>query len=343
MSKLRIAGLGAGFVLVLAVLAGIDRSESVIATESGDAFGRVRYTVNENWRFFPGDMSRAADRDHNDDAWEIVDLPHTWNAVDSYDKTPGYRRGVGWYRKNLENLSVLPGRKYFAYFEGANQIADVYCNGSRVGRHIGGYTAFVFDLTDHLDPDGPNVLAVRVDNEHNDEVPPLDADFTFFGGIYRDVWLLSTNEVHIAVTDHASPGIFVDTPVVTDTAATVRVRGKVLNESSEDRTVLVTSRILDNRELVASFEFDLEVPAESGEAFEVITPEIPDLSLWSPDSPYLYQVVTEVYHDDLRLDHVTVPLGFRWFDVSGKDGLVLNGKPIRLNGTNRHQDYPGFG
>ena len=343
MSKLTLAGLGAGLVLILALLAGINRPESVFAPESGDAFGRVRITINENWRFFPGDISRASDRGHDDDAWQIVDLPHTWNAVDSYDKTPGYRRGIGWYRKSLENVSVRPGRKYFAYFEGANQIADVYCNDILVGKHIGGYTAFVFDLTDHLEPGGSNVLAVRVDNEHNDDVPPLNADFTFFGGIYRDVWLLSTNEVHIDVTDYASPGIFVDTPVVTDTAASVRVRGRVMNESAGDRTVLVRSRILDERELVASFEFDLEVPAGSGEAFEVTTPEIPDVKLWSPDSPNLYQVETEVFDGDDILDRVTVPLGFRWFDVTGEDGLVLNGKPIRLNGTNRHQDYPEFG
>ena len=304
---------------------------------------RIKHTINEEWRFYPGEVSGAAVRDHDDDAWQTVDLPHTWNAVDSYDKTPGYKRGIGWYRKSLENVSVPPGRRHFVYFEGANQIADVYCNGIHVGRHIGGYTAFVFDLTDHLEPDGPNVLAVRVDNEHNDDVPPLNADFTFFGGIYRDVWLLSTNDVHIEVTDHASPGIFVDTPEVSDTLATVRVRGRVLNEAVEDRTVALRSRILDGAELVAEFELELDIAAGSAESFDVTTPGIPDLRLWSPASPHLYHVETAVLDDDRVIDLVRVPLGVRWFEVEGIGGFSLNGKPIRLNGTNRHQDYPGFG
>lgn len=329
------SGGALGLVLLTAVIA----MPHVVQGQSG----RIKRTINEGWRFYPGEVSGAAVRDHNDSAWVVVDLPHTWNAQDAYDKTPGYRRGVAWYRKHLDGVSIAPGRRYYVYFEGANQIADVYFNGIHLGRHIGGYTAFVFDVTDQLDSSGPNVLAVQVDNEHNEDVPPLDADFTFFGGIYRDVWLLSTDAVHLDVLDHASPGVFVDTPEVSDTLATVRVRGRVLNEGGTDRRVAVRSRILDGAELVAEFELELDIAAGGAESFDVTTPGIPELKLWSPASPYLYHVETTVLDGGQTIDAVTVPLGVRWLEVDGSDGYSLNGEPLRLNGTNRHQDYPGFG
>ena len=126
----------------------------------------------------------------------------------------GIDAATGWYRRRLTLPAELRGRRLFLYFEGANQVADVYVNGRRAGRHVGGYTAFSFDVTDLARFDAPNVIAVRVDNSHDQAIPPLNADFTFYGGIYRDVWLIATDPVHITVTDHASPGIYVDTPAI---------------------------------------------------------------------------------------------------------------------------------
>ena len=333
-------GRSASLVLHVAVVLGLSAG---VACGASDPPERTRVTINDTWRYAPGNMPSAAEVDFDDGTWERVDLPHTWNAEDAFDKTPGYRRGTGWYRKHLSSVDVAPGRRHFVYFEGANQVADVFMNGVHVGRHVGGYTAFVVDVTDELNPDGPNVLAVRVDNAHDPDIPPLDADFTFYGGIYRDVWYLSTDEVHIDVMDHAAPGIFVDTPEALDSGASVRVRGAVVNESSSNRTVTVRSEILDNGEQVAGLEFELEIAAGTREPFEVTTPEIPDLKLWSPDSPYLYSVRTDVFEGDRLVDRVTVPLGIRWMTADGHDGFTLNGKPLRLSGTNRHQDFPGFG
>jgi beta-galactosidase len=175
---------------------------------------RVRYTINDGWRYLDGDMPGAETPSFDDATWAGIGLPHTWNAEDGFTEATSYRRGTGWYRKRLELDGSLQGRRIFLYFEGANQVADVFVNGHVAGRHIGGYTAFAFDITDVVRFDAPNVVAVRVDNRHDEDIAPLNADFTLYGGIYRDVWLLATSTVHVDVLDHASPGVFIDTPEV---------------------------------------------------------------------------------------------------------------------------------
>src|SRR5687767_11941328 len=175
---------------------------------------RIRYTINDAWRYSDGPIERAEESDFRDDSWQRVHLPHTWNAVDAFDKKVRYRRGIGWYRRSLTLDPSIEGKRIFLYFEGANQVADVYVNGRHAGNHVGGYTAFALDVTDFVSFDRPSTIAVRVDNSHNPDIPPLNADFTFYGGIYRDVWLIATSAFHIPVTDHASPGVFISTPEV---------------------------------------------------------------------------------------------------------------------------------
>lgn len=112
--------------------------------------------------------------------WTKVHLPHSWNAKDAFDEDDlSYRRGTGWYRRSLPIADSLDGRRLFLYFEGANQVADVYVNGTHAGQHVGGYTAFVYEITDLVHVGGENTIAVRVNNEHDPDIPPLDADFTF--------------------------------------------------------------------------------------------------------------------------------------------------------------------
>ncbi len=150
---------------------------------------RTEVTINDGWRFWNDDAPGAQAVAYDDGAWQAVDLPHTWNADDAFDDAPGYRRGPGWYRRTLAVPGGADGRRLFLHFEGANQVAEVWVNGQPVGGHVGGYTAFTLDVTEAVRP-GDNVVAVRVDNRHDPDVPPLDADFTFYGGLYRDVWLV---------------------------------------------------------------------------------------------------------------------------------------------------------
>lgn len=305
---------------------------------------RARFTINDNWRYAPGAIENAEAAQFDDSRWQRIDLPHTWNAADAFDKSAKYRRGIGWYRRSLTLDPSLKDKRIYLYFEGANQVADVFVNGRSAGRHVGGYTAFVFDVTALVTFDRPNTIAVRVDNSADPDVPPLDADFTFFGGIYRNVWLVATTPVHIDVDDYASPGVFVSTPDLTPARGAVRITGRVANQSTRAAAVRVVNSVFDrDGEMVASATSSLQLAAGATAAFDQTTPEVDHPNLWSPSSPYLYRVRTEVFTGDELADAVANPLGFRWFDVDAKKGFTLNGRPLRLYGTNRHQDYPGLG
>ncbi|HSJ15968.1 MAG TPA: glycoside hydrolase family 2 TIM barrel-domain containing protein [Longimicrobiales bacterium] len=312
--------------------------------DAADASPRVRFTVNDGWRFAAGDLEGAAATEFDDSAWTPVSLPHTWNAEDALTEAVGYRRGTGWYRKHLALDASLRNRRIFLRFEGANQVADVFVNGRPAGRHVGGYTAFAFDVTDDVRFDAPNVIAVRVDNAHDEDIPPLNADFTFYGGIYRDVWLIATSAVHVTLLDHASPGVFIDTPEVSEAHATARIRGTIVNHERRDTRVTVTSGVLDGSgAAVAVVRTALAVPAGGSASFHQVTPRVAAPRLWSPDEPNLYRVVTEVSDRGRIVDRVENPLGFRWFRVDPERGFFLNGRSHPLYGTNRHQDRPGLG
>ncbi len=293
---------------------------------------RVRTTINDQWRYAPGNIEGAAAADFDDSGWQRINLPHTWNATDAFDKITPYRRGIGWYRKSLAIDPDLRGKRLFLYFEGANQVADVFVNGVHAGQHVGGYTAFVFEITDSVQYDRPNVVVVRVDNSHNPDIPPLNADFTFYGGIYRDVWLLATSPIHIDVMDHASPGVF----IAADADGTVHIKGTVVNQSGRAARLRVVNHVLDaDGNLVARTNSD-------GASFSAMT-AVAHPHLWSPSTPYLYRVRTEVYEGDALVDVVENPLGFRSYTIDPQHGLTLNGQPLKLYGTNRHQDYAGLG
>jgi len=295
------------------------------------ATSRVRYTINEQWQYAP-------DRDGS--AAISVNLPHTWNVSDAFDKTPGYRRGEGWYRKSLRLDPALRGKRLFLYFEGANQVADVYVNSHHAGRHVGGYTAFVFEVTDLMAWNGSNAVAVRVDNSHSQDIPPLNADFTFYGGIYRDVWLLATEEIHVTVTDHASPGVFVRTTE----RGTAHISGTVVNQSDKVARVRVVNRLLGAEgSEITSTSSETRIAAGGSERFTHETRAIPKPHLWSPEDPYLYRVRTEIHAGGRLVDSVENPLGFRTFRFDAQNGFSLNGKPVKLVGTNRHQDFEGLG
>lgn len=310
---------------------------------AGPASPRLRITLNEGWRYAPGPIDGGELPARDDSAWKRVDLPHTWNATDAVRGEGDYRRGVGWYRRWLPPGELPEGRRLFLHFEGANQVADVYLDGRHVGRHAGGYTAFAFDVTDRLTPDRRHLLAVRVDNRHDPDIPPLEADFTFYGGLYRDVWLIATDAVHLDLLDHASPGVYIDTPIASRERAEVRIRGSVSNETSERRSLEVVHRILDasGREL-AVVRQGLEVPAGGRAGFERAA-ELVEPELWSPDRPYLYRAVTEVVVDGRIADRTRNAFGVRWFGLDAEEGFLLNGSPFRLDGTNRHQDRAGLG
>lgn len=305
---------------------------------------RIRYTINNDWKFFPDEIAEGEKRNLDDNAWEKISVPHTWNAEDAFDDQPGYRRGVAWYRRELNLTANLKNRRIFLYFEAANQTAEVFINEKFLGKHIGGYSAFAFDVTNLVEFDKPNTIAVKVDNTLLKDIPPLDQDFTIYGGIYRDVWLIAADEIHFKITDHASSGIKIETPKVSGESANVKISGSVVNSGENEKQIEIVSAIFDaeNRQ-ISSVNSRLKIKPKSEANFEQTSNEIKNPRLWSPDEPNLYKVRTQILENGKVLDEITNPLGFRWFRFDANEGFFLNGKHLKLRGTNKHQDYKNLG
>ena len=303
---------------------------------------RVVYTINDGWKFTKGSPFEAQLTGCDDSSWETVNIPHTWNDKDADDETPGFYRGPVWYRKQLFIDKSQEGRRAVIYFEGANQEVRFYLNGQFVGEHKGGYTRFCFDITSHLRYGQENLFAIYVNNVYNPNIPPLSADFTFFGGIYRDVYLQFMNPVHIAANDYASSGVYIRTPEVNNSAASVEITTLLTNDMPQATEIRVENIICDadGKEVKKT---QAEVKLAAGETKADISKKIKIDSprLWDIDDPYRYMVYTRILdkRKGTLLDEVVNPLGLRWFKFDSEKGFFLNGKGRKLIGTARHQDY----
>ena len=303
---------------------------------------RVVYTINDGWKFTKGSPFEAQLAGCDDSSWETVNIPHTWNNKDADDETPGFYRGPAWYRKQLFVDKSQEGRQAVIYFEGVNQEVRFYLNGQFVGEHKGGYTRFCFDITSHLRYGQENLFAIYVNNVYNPNIPPLSADFTFFGGIYRDVYLQFMNPVHIATNDYASSGVYIRTPEVNNSAASVEITTLLTNNTLQPAEIRVENVICDadGKEVKKT---QAEIKLASGETKTDISKKIKIDSprLWDIDDPYRYMVYTRILDNKkgTLLDEVVNPLGLRWFKFDSEKGFFLNGKWRKLIGTARHQDY----
>ena len=303
---------------------------------------RVVYTINDGWKFTKGSPFEAQLTGCDDSSWETVNIPHTWNDKDADDETPGFYRGPVWYRKQLFIDKSQEGRQAVIYFEGANQEVRFYLNGQFVGEHKGGYTRLCFDITSHLRYGQENLFAIYVNNVYNPNIPPLSADFTFFGGIYRDVYLQFMNPVHIATNDYASSGVYIRTPEVNNSAASVEITTLLTNDMPQATEIRVENIICDadGKEVKKT---QAEVKLAAGETKTDISKKIKIDSprLWDIDDPYRYMVYTRILdkRKGTLLDEVVNPLGLRWFKFDSEKGFFLNGKGRKLIGTARHQDY----
>ena len=303
---------------------------------------RVVYTINDGWKFTKGSPFEAQLTGCDDSSWETVNIPHTWNDKDADDETPGFYRGPVWYRKQLFIDKSQEGRRAVIYFEGANQEVRFYLNGQFVGEHKGGYTRFCFDITSHLRYGQENLFAIYVNNVYNPNIPPLSADFTFFGGIYRDVYLQFMNPVHIATNDYASSGVYIRTPEVNNSAASVEITTLLTNDMPQATEIRVENIICDadGKEVKKT---QAEVKLAAGETKADISKKIKIDSprLWDIDDPYRYMVYTRILdkRKGTLLDEVVNPLGLRWFKFDSEKCFFLNVKGRKLIGTARHQDY----
>ena len=301
----------------------------------------VTQRLDTGWRFAKGGLVGAERSEFDASRWESVTIPHSWNASDWADPA-GYFRGTGWYRRTLDIPAAWKGQRVFLRFGAAGVAADVYVNGKAVGQHVGAFAAFGVELTSALQYGGANVLAVRVNNERRDDMPPLSGDFNVFGGLYRPVTLLVRDQTCVNVLDYGSPGVQVRQMAVSAERADLDVRTSVSNGAAADRDVQVVVRVLDagGNELVTT-EKRVTVPA--GQALTVAQ----DLTVAAPHlwdgirDPYLHTVVFELRAEGRTVDKVKQPVGLRSMWIDPEKGFFLNGRPYPLHGVDRHQDYEG--
>ena len=271
--------------------------------------------LNENWTFYGPKGST-----------EQVNVPHTWNGKDGQDGGNDYWRGTCVYEKAFPRPEFDPAeQRVYVEFRGVNASARVLVNGMEVTRHDGGYATFRADVTPLL-REGKNGLTVEVDNSVNDRVYPQKADFTFYGGIYRDVALLVVSRNHFDLDYHGGTGLKI-TPKLEHTTGKIRVETFVTGEGTVEVSLL-----------------DAEgTQVASGEGRD-ITLDIPQVHLWDGlDDPYLYRAVARLVKDGETVDQVEDHFGVRVFEVDPKRGFFLNGRSYPLRGVCRHQDRPGIG
>ncbi|MEO7688372.1 MAG: glycoside hydrolase family 2 TIM barrel-domain containing protein [Sphingomonas sp.] len=295
--------------------------------------------LGADWRFARGDWPAAIASDFDDKAWTKVTLPHSFDAAEIGDGS--YYRGPAWYRRAFDVAAIRMGRRLFVQFDAAATRADVYLNGRLVGRHDGGHAAFRFDVTGMLVP-GRNMLSVRVDNSATKTITPLGGDFTLFGGLYRPVSLIETDDLHIDMMDHGGPGIYVRATNIRAEEATVSVDARLANDGDASRKVRVESRVLNAEgSEVARMSATVTVgPRATGVAR--LESRLASPRLWDGvRDPYLYRVITQIAGGG---DAVSVPLGVRSFQIDPGKGLILNGRPYSVHGVNlQHSARPGKG
>jgi len=298
--------------------------------------------LDTGWRFVRRDVPSGENPQLDDSAWQQISLPHTWNNLDGEDGGNNYYRGPAWYRLHLnlsDRVSDLAGRRVYLRFGAASMAAKVFVNGKPAGEHKGAFAGFVFDITDLLNVSGDNVVAVRVTNAHDADIPPLSGDFTIFGGLYRSVSLLMLDPLSISPIDDGGPGVYAEQNSVTRERAQVHVIVRLRNANPTGKNATVVYQVLDSSgKLVLAAQGDQAVPAAGfADAAQDLT--IADPHLWNGRlDPYLYTLRVTVNDGQAKVDQLDQPLGLRFFRVDPASGFYLNGSPYSLHGVNRHQD-----
>ncbi|HMQ45650.1 MAG TPA: beta-galactosidase, partial [Mariniflexile sp.] len=291
---------------------------------------RTKVNINDNWMYAETNVNAVNDlKGFNN--WTQINLPHSWNIEDVTDSEPGYRRSASWYKKTIPMQTVDENKNYILYFEAANITTNVYVNGKEAGKHIGGYIGFEIDITNFVKT-GTNEVLVRVDNSFNPEViPSQQSDFFIYGGITRDVWLLTVPKNHIAAFQ-------MSTPSVSQKAATLKIKTAVANPDNISGLKLRADVFNPSGKKVAS-KTVLITNNDTELNFETIkNPE-----LWDTQTPNLYTANIYLIHNKVEVDVVSDKIGFRWFEFKDHGPFYLNGKRLLLRGTHRHEEQAGVG
>ncbi len=322
---------------------------------------RQTFAFNQGWLYHKGDLQGAQAEKLADGGWEKVNLPHGLEILPEEASGCSNYQGVAWYRKHFTAPEMLDGKRVILYFEGIMGKCQIWVNGKDAGSHFGGYLPVVLDVGNLIRPDAENVIAVRADNSNDPTYPPgkpqRDLDFCYFGGIYRDAYLIVTDRIHITDPNEANViaggGVFFRTESYDPKTrkALTKVKVHIANDTDEKRDLIVNA--------VLTYAGDTEpyshegVLAVEGRTKGEIDLDVPVLKAkaWNPRNPHLYSLTVSVYDrkgkkapSDL-LDVCTLKVGIRTFSITAEKGLVLNGIPYpgKLMGGNRHQDFACLG
>lgn len=319
-----------------------------------DNSGREVYSMNPAWRFHKGAMEGAETKDFNDKDWTVVSLPDGIEYLPTEASGCINYQGEVWYRKHFTPDAVLKGKKLFLHFEAIMGKSKVFVNGKLLTEHFGGYLPVIADVTDVLDWNGDNVIAVWADNSDDPSYPPGKAqdvlDYTYFGGIYRDCWLIAHNNVFITDPNYenevAGGGLFVAFGKVSDALAEVQLKIHVRNATKNPFSGRVEYMLLqpDGTE-VARLSDKIQVKAGRATTVSDRMP-VKQPMLWTPSTPTLYNLLVRVLDKEGNvIDGYRRRIGIRSIEFKGKDGFYLNGRPYGkpLIGANRHQDFAVVG
>ena len=288
---------------------------------------RQIYNFNTKWAFSKEALEAPTTMPER---WNWVNIPHTWNDIDGQDGGNDLYRGTAFYAKELEKMDLPKADRYFLEIQGANSSAIVYVNGKKLANHDGGYSTWRVDITDVLED--KNLFVFEVDNSPNDRVYPQNADFTFYGGIYRDLNIIAVSESHFDLEYYGTPGI--------------KVTPEVVGENAKVEVEVFVKNVKENQKLVYTLkdaEGNVVAEQETPASQTVASFEIENVHLWhGKKDPYLY--TAEVcLKDEEVLDNVSARFGCRTFEIHPENGFILNGEEYPLRGVSRHQDRWGIG
>ncbi|MGL4519711.1 MAG: beta-glucuronidase LacZ4 [Phocaeicola sp.] len=295
---------------------------------------RIELVMNNDWRFrFSHEVEHTTRR---------VDLPHTWNTVDALAGKRDYKRGIGNYSKRIWINQNWEGKRLFLKFEGANSVADLFINGKHTGTHKGGYTAFTFEITDKVNYGKENTILVRVNNAENLEIMPLVGDFNFYGGIYRDVKLMVTEEACISPLDYGSCGVYLVQEEVSKEKAVVNTKVNISNRAAQ-KELTINVKVKEGTKIIASTQKVIQAEENKNETFELPL-EISKPRLWNGVAdPFIYTTEITLSQNGTTIDQIAQPLGLRFYTTDPAKGFFLNGEHLQLRGVCRHQDRAEVG
>ena len=296
---------------------------------------RVVKNINSGWKYSENGLLDINSLDDHPEDWQVIDLPHTWNQWDAVDNSPGYRRDISWYQKEVF-IESYDKAQYLLYFEGVNISSEIYVNGKPAGSHVGGYVGFEVDISPYIRKDQKNKIAVKVDNSYNPNViPSQKADFFIYGGITRDVWLKILPEMNIS-------DVQVSTPTVTNESASTQLKFDIHNHNQLNDSYSINAKIIEPSTQKVVSEKSVRINKDN-RYVDITMPDVINPKLWSPKDPQLYNVVTQILNGDEVVDEKIEVIGYRWYSFEDYGAFYLNGKRLLLRGTHRHEEHAGYG